>query len=145
MLKIFVFRRRTLYIALVLLAVIVVGIALLIAMKGSDETFSETMKYAYKKISPEQAKILIDKNPELVIFDVRSEKDYDEGHLPSALQITYNNLKKNMDYYERDNIYMIYGSSNRNTEKAAKTMASNGFSRVYMLSGGLEKWPYEVE
>ena len=145
MLKIFVFKRRSLFIVLAILAVMVVGITLFLAMTGSDETFSETMKYAYKRISPEQAKVLIEKNPELIIFDVRSEKDYDMGHLPSALQITQTELKKNMGYYERENIYMIYGSSNRKTEKAAETMASSGFSRIYMLNGGLDKWPYELE
>ena len=145
MLKIIVFKRRTMFIGLALLAVILLGIFLFIAMTGSDETFSETMKYAYKKISVDQAKVLMEKNSDLIIFDVRSEKDYKEGHLPSALLTTQSDLKKNMEYYEKDNIYMIYGSNNRKTEKAAETMASNGFARVYMLNGGYEKWSYEVE
>lgn len=133
------------YIVLAILAVIAIGISLFFAMTGSDETFSETMKYAYKKISPEQAKVLIEKNPELIIFDVRSEKDYNIGHLPSALQVTEKELKKNLDYYEKDRIYMIYGSDTKKSEKAAETLANNGFSRIYMLNGGFENWPYELE
>ncbi len=145
MLRILVFKRRTMYIVLAILAVIAIGAFLFSAMTGSDETFSETMKYAYKKISPEQAKVLIEKNPELVIFDVRSEKNYNIGHLPCALQVTEKELKKNLSYYEKDSIYMIYGDDNKGSEKAAETMASKGFSRIYMLNGGLEYWPYELE
>lgn len=145
MLRILVFKKRTLYIALAILAVIAIAVSLFFAMTGSDETFSETMKYAYKKISPEQAKVLIEKNPDLIIFDVRSEKDYNTGHIPSALQVTERELKKNMAYYERDNLYMIYANDTKNSEDAAETLASNGFSRIYMLNGGLENWPYELE
>lgn len=145
MLRIIVFKRRTLFISLVLLAAIALGIFLLMAMTGSDETFSETMEYAYKKISFDQAKVLMEKNPDLIIFDVRSEKDYEEGHLPNALLISQSELQKTMEYYEKDNIYMLYGSSNRKTEKVADTMASNGFQRVYMLNDDYENWPYEVE
>ncbi|MCT4606993.1 MAG: rhodanese-like domain-containing protein [Marinisporobacter sp.] len=143
MLKILVLNKRTMYIALGILILLIVGI-LALALSGSDETFSETMKYAYKTISAEQAKILLEKNSDVTVFDIRDEKAYIKGHLPSATQLTYKDLKKKLDYYGKDDIYMIYGKDDQQSAEAADMMASNGFSKIYMLNGGIEKWPYEV-
>ncbi|QXM06865.1 rhodanese-like domain-containing protein [Crassaminicella indica] len=144
MLKILVFKKRTLYIALAIFIILIIGILVLV-MSGSDETFSETMKYAYKTISAEQAKVLLDKNSDITVFDIRDEEEYIKSHLPSATQLTYKELKKKLDYYDKDSIYMIYGKDDKKSAKAAEMMANNGFSKIYMLNGGIEKWPYELE
>ncbi|TCO78643.1 rhodanese-like domain-containing protein [Marinisporobacter balticus] len=143
MLRIFVMKKRSLYIALALLVIMIIGIVIL--MSGSDETFSETMKYAYKQISAEQAKVLLEKNPTAIVFDIRDAEKYLQSHLPSATQISYKELKKKLDYYDREEIYMIYGSSDKKSAKAADMLASNGFCKIYMLNGGIEKWTYETE
>ncbi|MCT4619472.1 MAG: rhodanese-like domain-containing protein [Marinisporobacter sp.] len=143
MLKILVLKKRTMYIALAILIVLIIGILVLV-LSGSDETFSETMKYAYKTISAEQAKILLEKNSDVTVFDVRDEEEYVKGHLPSATQLTYKDLKKKLDYYGKDSIYMIYGKNDKESSKVADMMASNGFSKIYMLGGGIEQWPYEL-
>jgi rhodanese-related sulfurtransferase len=145
MLKIFVLKKRSLYIAIAVLAAIIIGIVALLIMSGSDETFSETMKYAYKKISAEQAKVLIEKNPGLIILDMRDEEDYEAGHLQNAQQVSYSELKKNLSTYDKECIYMVYSSSDRKSEKAANIMANNGFSKIYMLNGGIDEWPYDIE
>ncbi|QZY55358.1 rhodanese-like domain-containing protein [Crassaminicella profunda] len=144
MLKIFVLKKRTLYIALAILVIFIIGILVLV-MSNSDETFSETMKYAYKTISAEQAKVLLEKNSDVTVFDIRDEEEYVKNHLPSATQLTYKELKKKLDYYGKDSIYMIYGKDDKQSAKAADMMASSGFSKIYMLTGGIEKWPYELD
>lgn len=143
MLKIFVMKKRSLYIALILLIVIIAGIILFLS--GSDETFSETMKYAYKQISAEQAKVLLEKNPDAIVFDMRDEKEYLQSHLPSATQLSHKELKKNLDYYNREQIYMIYSSDDKKSAEVADMMASNGFCKIYMLTGGIESWSCDIE
>ncbi|MEW9124701.1 MAG: rhodanese-like domain-containing protein [Thermotaleaceae bacterium] len=145
MLRIFVFKRRALYIALTILVLLIVGVTVLVALSGSDETFSETIKYASKKISAEQAKVLMEKNPDLIVYDIRNEKEYLQGHLPQATLISQNELKKKLAQLDQEKIYMLYGKDDKSSEKAAETLSSNGFSRVYILSGGVEEWPYELE
>lgn len=145
MLRIFVFKRRTLYIALTVLLLLVIGIAAVIALSGSDETFSETIKYAYKKISAEQAKVLMEKNPDLMVFDVRDEKDYLQGHLPQAKLISQKELKKRITAFDQEKIYMIYAKNDKTSAKAAEILSNSGFSKVYVLNGGIDQWPYEIE
>jgi len=145
MLKIFVLKKRSLYITLAVLIVLIISIAILIGMSGSDETFSETTRYVYKEISAEQAKILFEKNTDAIVLDIRDEEDYTAGHIPNATQTTYSEIKKQLDYLNKEAIYVIYGSGDKKSGKAASVMANNGFPKIYILTGGIDKWPYSVE
>ena len=145
MLKIFVLKRRNVYISLLILLVIISGLIFLMVRSGSNETFSDTMKFTYKKISPEQTKVLLDKNPNAIVFDVREEDDYIQGHIPNAAHLSYKDLKVQMEYFNKDRIYVIYGSTTKKTAKAADVMTNKGFPKVYILNGGIDKWPYDLE
>ena len=145
MLKIFVLKKHSLYIALAVIIVLIISIAILIGMSGSDETFSETTKYVYKEISAEQAKILFEKNTDAIVLDIRDEEDYTTGHIPNATQTTYSEIKKQLDYLNKEAIYVIYGSGDKKSGKAASVMANNGFPKIYILTGDIDKWPYSVE
>ncbi|PAB58057.1 rhodanese-like domain-containing protein [Anaeromicrobium sediminis] len=145
MLKIFVLKRRNVYIALLVLLVLVGGLIFLMARSGSNETFSDTMKFTYKKISPEQTKVLLDKNPNAIVFDIREEDEYIQGHIPSATHLSYKELKVQMEYFNKDRIYVIYGPTAKKAAKVADVMTSKGFPKVYILNGGIDKWPYDLE
>ncbi len=144
MFRILIIKRKHLYIALGILIALLIGILLLVTFSGSEETFSENLKYAYNKISAEQANVLISKNEDLTILDVRKENEYLEGHLSNALLMPFDVVKKNYSSFEPHNKYLIYCDKGKDSEKIADTLSSNGFSRVFVLSGGLESWTYEI-
>lgn len=113
-------------------------------LSKSNETFSETLKYAYKKITAEEAKILISKNDDLTILDIRNEKDFLDGHIPKATLMPYKMVKKQYSGLDKNKKYLVYCETGKKSEKIAKTLSSNGFSKVYVLIGGIEKWNYEL-
>lgn len=145
MLRVLVIKRRHLYIALAVLIVLITGIMLLAFMSRSDETFSESLKYAYKKISPEQAKILINNNNDVMVLDVRDEREFLDGHIPNAVLIPYKLARKNYStLLEKEKRYLVYCDNGKKSEKIAKTLSNNGFSKIYVLAGGIEKWSYDL-
>lgn len=145
MLRVLVIKRRHLYIALVALIIMIVGITLLAFIAKSDETFSETFKYVYKKITPEQAKVLISNNDDLTVLDVRSEREYLDGHINSAVLLPYKKAKKGYNsLLDKKKKYLVYCDTGKKSEKIAKTLSTNGFARVYVLAGGIENWNYKL-
>lgn len=144
MFRILIIKRKHLYIALGILIALIIGIIALVAFTRSSETFSENMKYAYNKISAQQAQVLISQNEDLTILDVRKENEYLDGHIPNAILMPYNVMKKNYSSFEPENKYLIYCEKGKDSEKIANTLSSNGFSRVFVLSGGLDSWLYEI-
>ncbi|MCT4564857.1 MAG: rhodanese-like domain-containing protein [Maledivibacter sp.] len=141
MLRVLIIKRKHLYIALAVLIILMIGIMLLAFMSKSNETFSETLKYAYKKISPDQAKILINNNTDLTLLDVRNEREFLNGHIPNAVLVPYKLVRKNYSsLLEKEKKYLIYCDNGKKSEKVAKVLSNNGFSRVYVIAGGIENW-----
>ncbi len=88
-----------------------------------------------------------DKDPKIVILDVRTAKDYKEGHVPGAVSLPCDQYK----YFEEDGIkiqglekskiYYIYcyELSCNLSQKAAKQLALKGY-RVKEVQGGFKAW-----
>ncbi len=144
MLRVVIITRKNLYIALAILIAIVIGGILLMYFTKSDETFSETLKYAYNKITPQQANVLISQNTDLTILDIRNESEYLEGHIPNAILMPYKVMKDKYSSFDRHQKYLVYCEDGKKSEKLAKLLSKTGFSKVYVLIGGIENSGFEL-
>lgn len=144
MLRVLIIKRKQLYIALALIIALIAGIILLVALSRSSETFSEDLKYAYNKISSEQAKVLISKKQNLTVLDLRNEGEFLNGHIPDAILMPYKIAKKNYKSWDKQKMYLVYCKTGKESEKIAKKLSNSGFSKVYVLAGGIKSWSYEL-
>ena len=77
---------------------------------------------------------------EYIVIDVRSRREFREGHLNRAINIPLPEIKKSVENYLRNKqskilIYCQYGVRSK---KAAELLEEKGYSQVYNLKGGLE-------
>ena len=80
---------------------------------------------------------------EAVILDVRTEDEFESGHIPNAFNIdlsmgpgfidAVNALDKNKSYY-------VYCRSGARSAQAVQLMRDLGFSETYNLIGGILEW-----
>jgi len=96
------------------------------------------------RISPEEARDLIG-NENVVLLDVRTQEEYDEGHIEGAALLPYDAIA---DYSaalpeDKNAVIIVYCRSGRRSAIAAQTLAEMGYTRIYDL-GGIQSWPYEV-
>ena len=95
----------------------------------------------YSEVSAAEALELID-NVNPVIIDVRTQAEYNSGHLPDAellpVQVFAENLA-NLEKYKDEDILLYCASGNRSTV-AARILIDAGFSRVYNLRYGFGDW-----
>ncbi len=143
--RILVIKKRTLYISVILIAALIIGVLVYMGFARDSAVSSLQLKYTYRQILPEEAMALIDNNPDLVILDLRSQKEYDQGHISNAVYLSYKDLKANMEELDQNNAYLVYDTDGKDSLKASKLLAESGYSRVYTLVGGYEKWPYEIK
>lgn len=90
-----------------------------------------------------EARKLIEKAPkDLVILDVRTPKEYDDGHLVGAKNenIYLGAFDKNLAQYDKDKTYLVYCQTGGRGKQALKKMRDMGFKTVYHLYGGYEAW-----
>ncbi|WP_066500149.1 rhodanese-like domain-containing protein [Abyssisolibacter fermentans] len=100
----------------------------------------------YQKISPKDAKEILDENDSIVLLDVRTKEEYDEGHIPNSILLPVDDIRKEAENVitDKDTIIFVYCRSGRRSKNAALELIDLGYTKVYDL-GGIIDWPYEVE
>lgn len=73
-----------------------------------------------------------------VIIDVRSQNEFDQGHLASAdLQYDFNSgeFEEKVDDLDKDKTYYLYCRTGNRSGKAAQIMKDRGFENVHNIGG----------
>ena len=79
---------------------------------------------------------------ELLIVDVRSPKEFAEGHVPGALNIPHDELGDRLAELgeARDRPVVLYCQSGRRAGMASTTLIGAGFVDVRHLDGDMSGW-----
>lgn len=85
----------------------------------------------------------IEKDPDLIVLDVRQPAEWSAGHIPNATHITGAELSDRAAELPRDRpVATICGSGYRSSV-AASLLQRRGFGRVYNVLGGMNAWNAE--
>jgi rhodanese-related sulfurtransferase len=93
------------------------------------------------EISPHQAAVIVKSN-NAVIIDVRTQEEWDAGHIPNAIHIPLSEVKGRLDEFkafEGQHIVMQCRSGKRSAV-AGKILLSAGYGDVSNLTGGILAW-----
>jgi len=106
--------------------------------KEGDTTTAQA-KPAIELISPTD---LNTKLGDIQLIDVRTPKEYTEGHIKDANNINFydDDFMTQMSKLDKDKILYIYCRSGNRSGKAAKQLEAAGFTKVYDLQGGMKNW-----
>jgi rhodanese-related sulfurtransferase len=91
-------------------------------------------------MSPEQ--LLAAKEGSLLVLDVRSDHEFDRGHIPDAVHIPQQQLAKRLAELSgwRDKSVVVYCETGYRAQLAASMLAEEGFNKVYHLVGDMRDW-----
>ena len=78
----------------------------------------------------------------IVILDVRSVEEYNNGHLANAINISHNTVADKLNQLEqyKDNTVVVYCRSGRRAGFAENILTENGFTKVRHLDGDMNGW-----
>ena len=96
-------------------------------------------------ITAEEAKERLDADPDILLLDVRTQKEYDEGHIPGAVCFPNEDIQPGLPMpFETDAEILLYCRSGRRSAEAAEKLAEMGYTNIADF-GGIQDWPYETE
>ena len=100
----------------------------------------------YVNITAEEAKQIMDSEEGYIILDVRTQEEYDEGHIPGAIVISHEEIAEKAEKVltDKDQLILVYCRSGRRSKIAAEALAELGYTNIKEF-GGIIDWPYEVE
>ena len=92
-------------------------------------------KAEYIKISSQEAQDMM--RYDVVILDVRTREEFDEGHVPGAVLLPYNEIREKAESViaNKDQAIIVYCRTGRRSEIASVTLIDMGYTKVYDLGG----------
>ena len=100
----------------------------------------------YVNITAEEAKEIMDNEEGYIILDVRTQEEYDQGHIPGAIVISHEKIAEKAEEVltDKDQLILVYCRSGRRSKIAAEALVELGYTNIKEF-GGIIDWPYEVE
>lgn len=100
---------------------------------------------AYKKISPAEAKALID-GGNVIILDVRTQEEFEQGHIKGAVLLPDYEIgaKAAKVLPDKEAKILLYCRSGNRSASASKKLLAMGYTDVLDFGGLATDWPYET-
>ncbi len=86
------------------------------------------------------------KDGNLIILDVRTPEEYQNGHIKNAVNINFYdpNFLNKIQKLDKNKKYLIYCRSGYRSAQTANIMEKFNFKKLYNLKEGLIKWPHKL-
>jgi rhodanese-related sulfurtransferase len=94
----------------------------------------------YGDVSVEEASNLISDKPDLVILDVRTQTEYDDGHIEGAILFPHTELADRLDELDKNDEILVYCRTGNRSSTAIEILGEAGFSKVYHMNDGITEW-----
>ena len=100
----------------------------------------------YLNITAQEAKEIMDTQEGYIILDTRTQEEYDQGHIPGAILIPYDEIMEKAEgiLTDKDQLILVYCRSGRRSKIAADDLVKLGYTNIREF-GGIIDWPYETE
>ena len=129
---------------IVLLFILMIVFVTGCSFSSENEVIEEKKTPAIEEVSIDEVKEIVDnydEYPDVDIIDVRSEEEFEEGHIEGAINIP-------LTYIEEINIdperkIILYCQSGRRSNDAAIILKELGYDNVLNM-GSIENWPYDL-
>lgn len=100
----------------------------------------ETIKTLKECIEVDEVKQLLSENKKIQIIDVRSKEEFEQAHIPNALNIELSTLKEKAINFDKDCLFVTAcGKGGGRSSDGAKLLTELGFNAIW-LCGGTYKW-----
>ena len=97
----------------------------------------------YRKITPEQAKKMMDETTGWLLLDVRTDEEFAAQRIDGAVLIPDYEIsaRAESEIPNKNTVVLIYCRTGRRSALAAQEMGGMGYTQVYDF-GGIVDWPY---
>ena len=114
--------------------------------KRAMEVEEELKRQEIQTITPKQAKEKMTQEENLIILDVRTQEEYQQGYIPKSQLLPLQELENRVDkeIQDKSTPILVYCRSGVRSKKACEILVKKGYKKVWDM-GGILDWPYEIE
>ena len=125
---------------------LIVLLLAMLALSACGKAIETKQEAVYMNITAQQAKQIMDSQKGYIILDTRTQEEYEEGHIPGAILIPYDQILQKAEgvLMDKDQLILVYCRSGRRSKLASEDLVKLGYTNIREF-GGIIDWPYEVE
>ena len=101
------------------------------------------------EVTPEEVKERIDDGDDTQVVDIRSPRQFEQGHIPGAINIPMAELPSRVDDVEWGDDVVVACPIGQSSIQAARLIGSyegvDDDSSVRSMAGGYDEWDYGLE
>ncbi|KZL91933.1 FAD-dependent oxidoreductase [Clostridium magnum] len=87
-------------------------------------------------ITPGELNKLIEKGNDITVIDARVNKQYEEAHVDTAINIPHGQIRKKAEELDKEKVVVTYCNKGVTGNAAQNILINQGFKKVYNISGG---------
>jgi rhodanese-related sulfurtransferase len=82
----------------------------------------------------------LDQKKGMMLLDVRTDKEYEQGHIPGAVHVPMSDIGDKVKKLKKDKELVVYCQSGGRSIWAIKRLMGMGYKNLYNLKGGYNAW-----
>ncbi len=94
----------------------------------------------YGDVTVQEASNLIADKPELVVLDVRTVSEFNDGHIEGAINIPVDELANRLTELDKNNDLLVYCRTGNRSATAVGILEDAGFTKIYHMHEGISVW-----
>ena len=100
---------------------------------------------AYRQVTPAEAIHLMESEVDFIVLDVRTQAEYDQGHIPGAICVPNETIGTEdiPQLPDKMQLILVYCRSGNRSKQAAQKLADQGYTNIVEF-GGILNWPGEI-
>lgn len=100
---------------------------------------------AYRQVTPAEAIRLMESEVDFIVLDVRTQAEYDQGHIPGAICVPNETIGTEdiPQLPDKMQLILVYCRSGNRSKQAAQKLADQGYTNIVEF-GGILNWPGEI-
>ena len=101
---------------------------------------------SYRQITMDKAVAMMEEEEGYIILDVRTAAEFDEKHIPGAINIPNETIGTDAipELPDKDQLILVYCRSGNRSKQASEKLVKLGYTNVVEF-GGIIDWPGETE
>ena len=106
-----------------------------------DKTAKAAQKMKATNVTPAEAEALLQKKPETIVVDIRTQEEFAEGHIAGAKNVNFNapGFTDRMKEFEGKSV-LIHCAAGGRSSRALDALANQSFTEIFHLNQGFNAW-----
>ena len=100
---------------------------------------------SYTQISMEEALVMMEKEIDYIILDVRTAEEFAQKHIPDAINIPNETIgsEELAELPDKNQLILVYCRSGNRSKQASEKLVALGYTKIYEF-GGINDWTGET-